>query len=77
MQLRFFLFSSRGNDFFNLIKGGDTMHTSTAKLKLLRFMRQFIEDFDLNDLDELLGMFKAAIKQPKPSKTTATKTTLH
>ena len=45
------------------------MEKITAQLKLMRFMRQFIEDFDLNDLDELIGLVKEAIQQTNQSKT--------
>ncbi len=53
------------------------MENTTAQLKLLRFIRQFIHDFDLNDLDELLGIVKEAIQQPIEAKTTTQNTTLH
>ena len=44
------------------------MGKTNAQLKLLSFIRRFIEDFDLNDLDELIRLVKELIQQPDQPK---------
>lgn len=39
------------------------MNNLNAKLKLLNFIRQYIQDFDLNNLDELLALIKEATNE--------------